>query len=128
MNDRYMTIDEAAAYLRLSRETLYKYVQRGIMPAAKIGRHWRFDKLAIDRWIASQTDSVYTENAGTPSGASPVAPAGDHMRVLVVDDDPGIRQLLRVGIQEEGCEVELAETGAEARQRLTSSLPIWPST
>ena len=58
MNDRYMTIDEAAAYLRLSRETLYKYVQRGIMPAAKIGRHWRFDKLAIDHVHQKETPAT----------------------------------------------------------------------
>lgn len=120
MNDRYMTIDEAAAYLRLSRETLYKYVQRGVMPAAKIGRHWRFDKVAIDRWIASQTDSMHADSPVPASVSSPVTSSGDRMRVLVVDDDPAIRQLLRVWIQGEGCEVDLAADGGDAMQRLTT--------
>ena len=61
--DHYWTIAEAAEYLRLSVETLYKYVQRGVVPAAKVGRHWRFDKAAIDRWMAAQPQ------AGTPAPA-----------------------------------------------------------
>jgi two-component system response regulator RegX3 len=36
------------------------------------------------------------------------------VRLLVVEDDPGIAQPLRTGLQREGFEVELAATGAEA--------------
>lgn len=40
------------------------------------------------------------------------------MRILVVDDDPGIRQLLQVTLQVEGYEVILAEDGLKALERL----------
>lgn len=46
-----LTIDELAAYLKISKSTLYKLVREGKVPSQKIGRHWRFRKGAIDHWL-----------------------------------------------------------------------------
>lgn len=46
-----MTIDDLAAYLQLSKSSLYKLVQGGRIPGKKIGRHWRFHREAIDEWL-----------------------------------------------------------------------------
>lgn len=46
-----LTIDELAAYLKISKSTLYKLVREGKIPSQKVGRHWRFRKEAIDRWL-----------------------------------------------------------------------------
>lgn len=46
-----LTIDELAGYLKISKSTLYKLVREGKIPSQKIGRHWRFRKKAIDRWL-----------------------------------------------------------------------------
>lgn len=48
-----LTIDELAAYLKLAKSTTYKLAQEGKIPGQKVGRHWRFNKAAIDRWLAS---------------------------------------------------------------------------
>lgn len=45
------TIEELSAYLKISKSTLYKLVREGKVPCQKIGRHWRFRKAAIDRWL-----------------------------------------------------------------------------
>ena len=39
---------------------------------------------------------------------------GEHARILVVDDDEGIRETLSAILQDEGYEVETAESGKEA--------------
>ena len=56
-----LTIEELSAYLKIPRSTLYKLVREGRIPSQKIGRHWRFRKVAIDRWLdetrASKPDS-----------------------------------------------------------------------
>ena len=39
---------------------------------------------------------------------------GEHARILVVDDDEGIRKTLSAILQDEGYEVETAESGKEA--------------
>ncbi len=49
--DNILTIEELSSYLRISRSTLYKLAQEGRVPCQKVGRHWRFRKVAIDRWL-----------------------------------------------------------------------------
>jgi len=46
-----MTTKELAKYLKLHEITICKYAAEGKIPAIRIGRVWRFDKEAIDRWI-----------------------------------------------------------------------------
>jgi len=46
-----LTIDELAEYLKIPKSTLYKLAQEGKLPAQKVGKHWRFRKEAIDRWL-----------------------------------------------------------------------------
>ena len=49
--DNVLTIEELAIYLKISKSTLYKLVREGKIPAQKVGRHWRFRRQAIDRWL-----------------------------------------------------------------------------
>ena len=49
-----LTIGELADYLRISRSTLYKLAQEGRVPCQKVGRHRRFRKQAIDRWLGAR--------------------------------------------------------------------------
>ena len=46
-----MTVAEVARYLRIDRNTLYKLVGKGQIPAFKIGSEYRFDRDAIDKWM-----------------------------------------------------------------------------
>jgi excisionase family DNA binding protein len=46
-----LTIEELAVYLKIAKSTLYKLSQEGRIPAQKVGRHWRYRKDAIDRWL-----------------------------------------------------------------------------
>lgn len=51
-NTQVMTLEELAAYLKISKSTLYKLSQEGRLPGQKIGKQWRFGKQAIDQWLA----------------------------------------------------------------------------
>lgn len=51
--DKWLTIDELAAYIKMSRTKLYGMAQRGHIPASKIGTQWRFDREEIDQWMKS---------------------------------------------------------------------------
>lgn len=52
--DTVMTIAELSKYLKISRSTLYKLAQEGKLPGQKVGRHWRFHKTVIDRWLGDK--------------------------------------------------------------------------
>lgn len=49
-----MNVEEVAAYLRVATATVYRLAQRGQLPAAKVGRVWRFQRDVIDLWLKEQ--------------------------------------------------------------------------
>lgn len=49
-----LTLEEVAEYLRLTPQTIYKWAQEKRIPAAKLGKEWRFRKSIIDRWLDEQ--------------------------------------------------------------------------
>ena len=51
--DKWLTINELASYIKISRTKLYGMAQRGQIPAVKIGNQWRFDREEIDQWMKS---------------------------------------------------------------------------
>jgi excisionase family DNA binding protein len=46
-----MTVEQLSVYLQIAKSTLYKLAQEGKVPGQKVGKHWRFRKDAIDRWL-----------------------------------------------------------------------------
>ena len=50
-NSDILTITELSIYLKIPRSTLYKLAREGKVPCQKIGRHWRFHRDAIDKWL-----------------------------------------------------------------------------
>ena len=53
-----LTIEELSIYLKIPKSTLYKLVREGKVPSQKVGRHWRFRKEAIDRWLENTRDDT----------------------------------------------------------------------
>ena len=54
LDNEILTIEEVAAYLRLTPQTVYKWAQEKRIPAAKLGKEWRFRKSIVDRWLDDQ--------------------------------------------------------------------------
>jgi excisionase family DNA binding protein len=59
--DKIMTIDEVADYLRLKPQTIYTWAQEKKIPAAKLGKEWRFRKSIIDKWFNQHIDDKFQE-------------------------------------------------------------------
>ena len=49
-----LTLDELHTYLKIPKPTIYALAQNGRIPAAKVGKHWRFRKGDIDQWLNAQ--------------------------------------------------------------------------
>jgi excisionase family DNA binding protein len=50
-SDRWLSVDEIAAYLGVKRDTIYKWIERKKMPAHKVGSLWKFRKEEVDGWV-----------------------------------------------------------------------------
>jgi len=46
-----MTLEEVAAYLRVSERTAYDWAQKGELPGGKLGTTWRFKREDIEQWV-----------------------------------------------------------------------------
>jgi excisionase family DNA binding protein len=53
-----MDIQQCAAYLGISADTLYKYAASGDVPAFKLGNRWRFKLSLVNRWMENQTNGT----------------------------------------------------------------------
>jgi len=54
MTEKWLTIEQIADYLQVSREKIYRLCQKGKMPASKVGGQWRFDLKEVDAWVRQQ--------------------------------------------------------------------------
>jgi excisionase family DNA binding protein len=53
LENRWLSVEEVAAYLGVQRDTVYKWIDRKRMPAHKVGRLWKFQKQEVDAWVKS---------------------------------------------------------------------------
>jgi excisionase family DNA binding protein len=53
MEDRWLSVDEIAVYLGVSKDTIYTWITSKAMPGHKIGRVWRFKKADVDAWVCT---------------------------------------------------------------------------
>ena len=119
-NDGYLTTEEVLDYLQVNLRTVYRLIKAGKIPAVRVGRQWRFRKTDIDAWLESQQrprrqraeDPRPERTAGNPGRAE------GRPRVLVIDDEEGIRDLLRKTLQLADYEVDAAENGRAGLDRL----------
>ncbi len=77
ITESYLTTEEIHAWLRIDKRTLYRMAVTGRIPAARVGRQWRFRKLDIDNWLQVQKSSQLAPSAVAllarhlpPTGAS----------------------------------------------------------
>ena len=50
-----MDIRQAAEYLGISGDTLYRYASEGVVPAFKLGNRWRFKRSLLDAWMVEKS-------------------------------------------------------------------------
>lgn len=54
-----MTLEEVAKYLKVKPQTIYTWAQEKKIPAAKLGKEWRFRKSIIDEWFEQHIDEKF---------------------------------------------------------------------
>lgn len=52
----WMTMDEIADYLKVSKETIYKMAQKGQLPGSKLGNQWRFNRQVVDEFLKAHSN------------------------------------------------------------------------
>ncbi len=117
IDESFLTTDEVLEYLQVNLRTVYRLIKAGKIPAVRVGRQWRFRKSDLDAWLEGQRARGPRAPATTPSrGNAP--PRTTRPRVLVVDDEAAIREMLAKALALADYEVETVADGRAAIERL----------
>jgi excisionase family DNA binding protein len=49
--ERWFSVEEIAAHLGISKETIYRWLEKRKIPAHRVGRLWKFKASEVDLWI-----------------------------------------------------------------------------
>ena len=103
--DETLDIRGAAKFLGVHEQTIRRLARKAEIPSYRVGRSWRFSKAALHNWTASQWRQRLPKN------------------VLVVDDEPGIREIVRQTLEPEGYGITTAADGNEALESVRRAVP-----
>ena len=105
----WLTLGQAAKYLGVAQSTIRKWSDVGRVPAFYTpGGHRRYRRSDLD---------LFLERSG-PGGRGREGPV-----VLVVDDDPGVREVVRANLELEGYTVREAGSADEGMRQLEEETP-----
>ena len=104
-DDDVVAASEAAILLGAHVETVRRLARRGVVPAFKVGKDWRFSRRTLSQWVDAQQRGRE-------------APL-----VLVVDDDALVRRAVTDMAQRLGCRVAAAASGSEGVTLVRTSPP-----
>src|SRR5215831_4382951 len=116
-DDVFLTTEEVLEYLNVNLRTVYRLIKAGKIPAVRVGRQWRFRKRDIDAWLDSQHLRSNPRPATAAPSTRPPAEA-TRPRVLVVDDEASIRDLLAKTLALAEYDVDVASDGRSALERM----------
>ena len=107
----WLTLGQAAKYLGVAQSTIRKWSDQGRLPAFYTpGGHRRYRRRDLDAFVSGSANS-----SGPRSRATPV--------VLIVDDDPRIREFVRVNLEMDGYVVREAGSADEGLAALEEQAP-----
>ena len=51
MTEPWLSADQIAVHLGVSKDTVYAWISTQQMPAHKVGRLWKFQTSEVDEWV-----------------------------------------------------------------------------
>ncbi len=118
IDETFLTTEEVLEYLQVNLRTVYRLIKAGKIPAVRVGRQWRFRKRDIDAWLDSQRPRGGGRPAAPAVPARPTATSASRPRILVVDDEASIRDLLAKTLALAEYDVDVAPDGRSALERM----------
>jgi PTS system nitrogen regulatory IIA component len=127
-----LSLKQLAEYLQLSQRTIYRLLERGDLPAIRVGGQWRFRKSAVDHWLdlnvqrldpaaltALQDDTEAGE--GTATLADLIAPENACIGVPAGSRDDVVRAFVAQVSFPEPVSIDLVVERVLERERLCST-------
>ena len=78
MAEPWLSADDIAAHLGVTKDTVYTWIAEKAMPAHKVGRLWKFQASEIDDWVRrGGAAAARTPTLPPPESNSRASPSAD---------------------------------------------------
>lgn len=57
---KILTVEEVAKILKVNKFTIYRHIQKGIIPAISIGGNWRISEEELNEWLKKKSGKTTT--------------------------------------------------------------------
>lgn len=64
MPEPWLSADDIAAHLGVTKDTVYAWITDKRMPAHKVGRLWKFQASEVDAWVRTGGAAAAAEHPG----------------------------------------------------------------
>ena len=60
--ERWMSVIEIAEHLGVSKETVYRWLEKEKIPAHRVGKLWKFKATEVDEWVKNDRANEFNKN------------------------------------------------------------------
>ena len=64
----WYSVEEISRHLGVSKETIYRWLERKVIPAHRMGKLWKFKPSEVDQWITSGGAAALEPQQGQSNG------------------------------------------------------------
>ena len=64
MTEPWFSVQQIAKHLSLSKETIYRLIERQEIPCCRIGKKWMFKASMVDEWVIVSTGQKVKRRIG----------------------------------------------------------------
>ncbi len=69
MHDRWLSVEEIAEYLGVSKDAVYAWISTKGMPGHRVARFWKFKREEVDAWVRAGGAHAAAESAHSHAGS-----------------------------------------------------------
>ncbi|KQZ28064.1 helix-turn-helix domain-containing protein [Duganella sp. Root1480D1] len=51
MSESWISVEQIAEHLGVTRDSIYRWIDRKGLPAHRVGRLWKFQRAEVDEWV-----------------------------------------------------------------------------
>ena len=70
MPEPWVSVEDVARHLGVSRDTIYRWIEAQQLPAHKVGRFWKFKKDDVDAWVREGGAAASSDDLDEHKGAT----------------------------------------------------------
>jgi excisionase family DNA binding protein len=70
MTEPWVSVDVLAQHLGVTKDSVYRWIERKGLPARKVGKLWKFKLSEVDAWVRAGAANTDTNSSQPPDDSA----------------------------------------------------------